>query len=611
MELLGEILLKKKLISENQLADILSLQKNSNSRLGDIMVSQGIINYRELYQALAQHHGLEFVDLLKDPPDASLLTIHQIENYLRLRVVPWKKDGEKIIVATSEYNADIKKWINDNLAADTEIVFTSPFDIRKTIEKIFGEFLEEESKLKLWKRSAKESARDISRLFSILMLAILLAAALIAKFPAVSIVILLSLCSFFYFCGWFVKLFIFAHGVCSRPPTDWTELLANVDDKSLPVYTVLIPAYAEAESLPSLFAAIKRIDYPQEKLDIKLILEDGDSKTLEAATVLKPSYNFDIIIVPGSEIRTKPKACNYALRFARGEYVTIFDADDIPNILQLKKAVVTFRSQTEDVVCLQAQLAYYNDDDNWLTSFFALEYSMLFEVLLYGLERLGIPLPLGGTSNHFLLERLQELGEWDAYNVTEDADLGVRLAAYGFRTKMLDSHTLEEAPNTMGAWIRQRSRWIKGYLQTYLVHMRRPLPLYRKLGAKAFWGFQFFIGFSSFSFIVAPFLWGFTIIWYLLPRETVENIIPDWLFYLMVANLLLNFVIHWLMLTYCVSLREETSVRYKLAALFYQFYLVLHSVASYKALSQLASNPYFWEKTTHGLAKHRHIKENG
>ena len=187
----------------------------------------------------------------------------------------------------------------------------------------------------------------------------------------------------------------------------------------------------------------------------------------------------------------------------------------------------------------------------------------------------------------------------------------MRLAAYGFRTVMLDSYTLEEAPNTVLAWIRQRSRWIKGYMQTWLVHMRHPLILYRKLGATAFWGFQFFIGFSSFSFLTAPILWVLALLWWIMPEEITKNWLSHWLIWLTLVSLLLNFITHWVMVVYCVSLREESSPQYKIAALFYPIYLIMHSIASYKALYQLIVNPHFWEKTTHGVAKEIDLTDNG
>jgi cellulose synthase/poly-beta-1,6-N-acetylglucosamine synthase-like glycosyltransferase len=385
-------------------------------------------------------------------------------------------------------------------------------------------------------------------------------------------------------------------------------LINESDALSLPVYTILIPMYKEVESLPNMVAAMQDMDYPQEKLDIKLILEEDDHETISAAIALKLTHNFEIIRVPNSSLRTKPKACNYALRFAKGEYVTVFDADDIPEPMQLKKSIAMFRNSPSNIICLQARLNYYNADTKWLTHSFSLEYSALFNIMLRGLSHLGVPLPLGGTSNHISLAHLRELGEWDAYNVTEDADLGVRLAAQGFKTAMLDSYTMEEAPIMISAWIKQRSRWIKGYMQTWLVHMRNPVALYKKLGFKSFFGFQFFIGFSSFTFLTAPILWLFVLLYWLLPPSLSADWLPTWLLWLSLNNLFLNIIMHWVMMLYCVSRKKKPTYQYKIAALFYPFYLTLHSIASYKALYQLIVKPHFWEKTTHGLSQN--IKKN-
>lgn len=609
MDFIGQILLAKNLISEKQLTHILALQEHSNSRLGDIIIAEGILSYLQLYTALAEHYGLEFIDLLQSPPDKIWLSSYDIANYIRFRAIPIKIEYGKIIIAISEYSDETKKWINSRFGTNTKLVLTSPLDIRKTIERVFGDFLEEESKLQLWQQNPEMSARVTTspatqKFIYILLLTTL---AMLIIFPTQTSVVFITFCCISYFLSMLIKMLIFIEGSKQNISPNWDSIIAKLDDSSLPIYTILMPMYKEAASLPKLLSAIKNMDYPAEKLDIKLILESDDLETINAAIALKPSHNFEIIRVPTNisvgTLRTKPKACNYALRFARGEYVAVFDADDIPDILQLKKAIATFRNQPNDIICLQARLNYYNADDNWLSRFFALEYSALFDVILRGLERLNIPLPLGGTSNHISLAHLRELGQWDAYNVTEDADLGVRLAARGFRTAMLDSCTLEESPLQIGAWIRQRSRWIKGYMQTWLVHMRAPLTLYKTLGARGFWGFQFFIGFSCFTFLSAPLLWFVALLWWLLPNEFTQSWLPNWLLWLTMVNLLLNFTIHWLMMIYCVSLREESSPEYKIAALFYPFYLILHSIASYKALYQLIVKPHFWEKTSHGLAK--------
>jgi len=239
-----------------------------------------------------------------------------------------------------------------------------------------------------------------------------------------------------------------------------------------PVYTVLCPMYQETAVLPQFADAIARLDYPAESLQVLLLLEEDDHDTIEFARGLDLPDSFEIVVVPDSRPKTKPKACNYGLQAARGDYVVIFDAEDIPEPDQLKKAVLAFAGLPGTVACLQAPLNFYNPRQNVLTRLFTAEYSLWFDLMLVGLQRLRGPIPLGGTSNHFRVEVLRGLGGWDPYNVTEDADLGIRLYKQGFRTGILDSTTYEEANPDPRNWIRQRSRWIKGYLQTLLVHTR-------------------------------------------------------------------------------------------------------------------------------------------
>ncbi len=248
----------------------------------------------------------------------------------------------------------------------------------------------------------------------------------------------------------------------------------------LPAYTILVPLYHEAQVLPGLVRALRGLDYPAHLLDIKLVLEADDAETIAAAESCGDGC--EIIRVPSHGPRTKPKAANYALQFARGEYLVIYDAEDRPEADQLLKAVAAFRASPRSLACLQARLNFYNADHNWLTRMFALDYALWFDMLLPGLDRIGVPMPLGGTSNHFRTQVLRDIGGWDAYNVTEDADIGIRLAQLGYRVSMISFTTYEEAPVPLGPWLRQRSRWLKGYMQTWLVHMRHPLLLLRRAG---------------------------------------------------------------------------------------------------------------------------------
>jgi cellulose synthase/poly-beta-1,6-N-acetylglucosamine synthase-like glycosyltransferase len=605
-KLIGEILLKHRFITDLELSHALSLQQRSGGRMGDILIGQDNVSYYALYQAIAEQYGVPFVDLLRKPPEASLLHQAEAETYLRLQAIPWRKENGKVIVAVCDPSLQVLLWIKQRFGSNTSVAITSPFDIQRTVQKLFGTGMERLSRLSLWQQAPQCSAyvmtapRQRAAIFGMLMLM----AAMIVFSPSASLLGVVVACQVVFAVSMLFKYWVFASAAPPMSAPHWTKRLASLDERRLPVYTVLVPMVKEAATLPKLLEALGRLDYPRSKLDIKFVLESDDTETLEALQDLKPGYRYEIIRVPPSHLRTKPRACNYALRFARGEYITVFDADDRPDRLQLKKVVYTFRNSPEDVVCLQARLNYYNTGDSWLTLLFSLEYTMLFHFMLYGLQRLGIPIPLGGTSNHISIERLRALGEWDPYNVTEDADLGTRLAARGFRTAMFDSYTMEEAPNRLVPWIRQRSRWIKGYMQTWLVHMRHPRQLYRALGLRSFLGFQCFVGLSSLTFLIAPLLWTLALAWFVLPEAYQGALtMPVWVERLILANFTLNFLVHW-------YLALNTARRYRthrrsitVAAWFYPLYLLLHSVASYKALWQLLIKPHFWEKTQHGLAK--------
>jgi glycosyltransferase XagB len=287
----------------------------------------------------------------------------------------------------------------------------------------------------------------------------------------------------------------------------------------LPIYSILVPLYREANVLPALIDALRALDYPSDRIDAKLIVEADDAETIAALDELDLDARFHVIRVPPSLPRTKPKACNYALPFAHGEFVVIYDAEDRPEIDQLRKAVSAFRTMPPEVACLQARLNFYNANENWLTCMFALDYGLWFDFLLPGLDRMRIPMPLGGTSNHFRSEALRAIHGWDPFNVTEDADIGIRLARHGFRVHTLDSTTFEEATTSFGNWLRQRSRWQKGYIQTWLVHMRHPMQLLGNAGFRGFLGFQLFVGGTFVSALLNPILWAFVLFASLLVRQ--------------------------------------------------------------------------------------------
>ena len=284
-------------------------------------------------------------------------------------------------------------------------------------------------------------------------------------------------------------------------------------DDDLPRYTVLVPLHHEGKILPTLIEYLVALDYPEGKLEVLLLIEHDDEETQGSLSGCVLPAHVRPVMVPPGQPRTKPRALNVGLSQARGELIVVYDAEDRPEPDQLRKAAATFRGLSRRVICLQARLNAYNTRQSVLTRLFTTDYVQWYYMLLPGMVRGRRPfVPLGGTSNHFRVEALRRLGGWDPFNVTEDCDLGVRIARAGLLVEMLDSTTWEEAVPHVGAWVRQRSRWVKGYLQTYLVHMRHPARLWRDIGRRGFFDFQLLVGGSSVLLLVNPLMWALVVI---------------------------------------------------------------------------------------------------
>lgn len=372
---------------------------------------------------------------------------------------------------------------------------------------------------------------------------------------------------------------------------------AELCDSELPVYTVLTPLYREPGSVAQIVNALTRLNYPPARLDIKLILEIDDPETMAAVQRLTLPPHFEILQVPVQAPRTKPKACNFALHSARGAYVVIYDAEDIPDPDQLRKAASVFHKNGERLACLQARLNYYNPLENWLTRQFTLEYSMWFDWLLPGLQALGLPIPLGGTSNHFRTGILRAIGGWDSYNVTEDADLGLRLARRNYACAVLNSTTLEEANCQHANWVRQRTRWQKGYMLTWLVHMRSPFRLWQQLGAKGFFGFQLFVGGTVALALALP----AALLIFLLALCACGPAVSALLLQLNAAIFVAGIIVH--ALSAAIGAMGRKQYRLLPEILLTPFYWGLTMLASLRAIGQLVQRPFDWEKTRHSISK--------
>ncbi len=375
-----------------------------------------------------------------------------------------------------------------------------------------------------------------------------------------------------------------------------------LQDADWPSYTILCPLYKEAAVVPQFVQAMQALDYPADKLQILFLTEVDDVETRNAIRALALPAHFEIITVPEGKPRTKPRACNYGLIQATGSYVVIFDAEDVPDTLQLKKTVLTFANHGPDVACVQAKLNFYNISQNLLTRWFTAEYSLWFDLVLPGLQQVGFSIPLGGTSNHFRTKALRALGGWDAYNVTEDCDLGLRLTRYRFKTVVLNSTTYEEANSQVKNWLRQRSRWIKGYMQTYLVHMRNPLRYFQEGRQNDLFSFHAVVASGVGVLFLNPLMWLLLAIYVAfgpLVTPTYHVLFPAPVLYAGAMCLIFgNFFYMYLYLLACMRRKQYTLMVW---VLFIPLYWAMISVAGFIALFELLVKPHYWQKTVHGL----------
>lgn len=381
-----------------------------------------------------------------------------------------------------------------------------------------------------------------------------------------------------------------------------------VAEDRLPVYSIVVALYRETAAVGDLVEALRRLNHPIEKLDVKLVLEPDDLETRDAIDAMNLTAPFEVIIAPAVHPRTKPKALNAALPFCRGKFLAIFDAEDRPEPDQLRLALEAFGADDERLACVQAQLTIDNTSDSWLTRLFTAEYAGLFDVFLPALAAWRLPLPLGGSSNHFRTSVLRGIGAWDPYNVTEDADLGMRMARLGYRTSVIRSTTYEEAPVRLKPWLKQRTRWIKGWMQTWLVHVRSPRRLRQELGWLGFAVFQLLVGGTALAALVHP-LFVAQLLWELAGRVAESDPAAARPFGLHITALLVGYLAS--IVLGLVGLYRRRLLGCAWALVLVPLYWILLSIAAWRALFQLVRDPYRWEKTEHGLARTSRLAQQG
>ena len=622
---LGQLLIERGLATETDVELALAEQQREGGYLGRHLLLAGVVQRRDMYQALAEQWGTALVDLVASPPQTDLVANLDHEWALSSQWLPYRQNGDVTVIVTSASpTEELLSEAREMFGPRIEVLATTDWDIQQALQASFRREMLYDAADKLSVEDPQVSARVALTTWQKVLPALLLAALVIGLLLNVrsTVVVVLFIANISFAISILFKSLASINApivrakqrLAQRKLQRWrTELGVEhqehrIPDSELPVYTILIPAFHEANIIAKLIENIGALDYPRSKLEVLLLLEEDDQETIAAAKAAAPPVNVRILVVPRGNPQTKPRACNYGLAMASGEFVVIYDAEDRPEPDQLRKAIASFREderirrdvdpQARPLVCVQAALNYFNAEHNVLTRMFAVEYSHWFDSMLPGMEGTGIPLPLGGTSNHFRTRELRELGGWDPWNVTEDADLGLRASVRGYRVGIINSTTWEEACSKVPAWIKQRTRWIKGYMVTAAVNMRRPLRFLKRTGLGGAVGMIGLIAGTPMTFLAYPLVLGFTIVTYV-GVQFIGLDLPSGLLGLGWATMILGNAL-MILVSGTVSWKRY-GPRVAVFALLNPAYWVLHSIAAWRAAYQMVRTPHVWEKTPHGL----------
>ncbi len=599
---LGRHLIEAGIINSIDLLHALELQRHVDAPLGEILIAEGLVDRRDVMEALAKQHNSQLVDLRDDPPQDGLAWRLPVNLCLRYSAVPWFDMGGTLLVATSRPDqfANLRIALGD-LAPAILPVIADEQQVQDRITSTYGGALAQNAATRV---PASISCRtwnitgNTRNIWAFTILATLLLALIAAPLWTLTFAILWA----------FVTLLM---TTTLKAAALWSQILHKTPDTPvpfvakhrapyrLPRISILVPLLNEREIAGALIARLSKLTYPKSLLDVVLVLEQGDTTTKEtlARTALPPWIS--VIQVPAANgLTTKPRALNYALDFCRGSIIGVWDAEDAPDPDQLERVASRFHKAPANVACLQGILDYYNPRANWLSRCFTIEYAAWWRVLLPGVARMGLVIPLGGTTLFFRRNILERLAGWDAHNVTEDADLGVRLARQGYVTELLPTVTHEEANCRIWPWVRQRSRWLKGFLITWCVHMRNPGQLLADLGWVRFIGVQTMLLATVSQFICAPLLWSFWLAVFGV-RHPIEQTLGTPVLWSMVGVFILAATLNLGISILAVSGKEHRHLMWWVFTT--PFYYPLGVLAAFKGLHEFVVSPFFWDKTQHGV----------
>ncbi|WP_204115505.1 glycosyltransferase family 2 protein [Shimia biformata] len=596
----GRHLLEQGVIAPWQLFHARRFEREWDATLPEILFSRGWINETQKLDAIGIEQALPCADLTRTPPDPTLAYLLPPETCLRHNVIPLRKVGDIVVLATGRPDrADsLSRALPEGFP--TYVIASSPeTQVTSAIEATFRTELtlaaetrvDAEFSCRSWTRRSHAQTVLLTAFGTVaLLLFLLFSGPVAAGLSAVALCGLLAM-------SCFKMVALLAH--LTSPRKADPQVITAAPAGVLPRISVMVPLFREPEIAPALIKRLSRLDYPKALLEVLIVLEEHDTITRDALNQTRLPHWMRVISVPGgpSGLTTKPRALNYALDHCRGEIIGIWDAEDAPQPDQLNIVARSFAHAPPDVVCLQGILDYYNPYTNWVSRCFTVEYSSWFRVILQGAQRLGLAIPLGGTTLFLRRDAIEAMGRWDAHNVTEDADLGIRLARLGYRTRMIPTVTHEEACCQFWPWVRQRSRWLKGYMVTYLVHMRQPLRLWRELGTRQFLGFQIMFGCALTQFVLAPMIWLFMLGWFGL-NHPLETYLGDTSRNALFAAFVLCGLLDATIAT--IALRGTGRSRLLWAIPTMAPYFTLATIAAIKAVIELVSDPCYWDKTSHG-----------
>ncbi len=591
---LGAILMRNGSIRAGDLVRALEIQNRQQSRLGDILRAHGFASDGDVIAALAEQFATSVIDPATTRPDPRLIDRFGPRRCLQTGCLPWARAGGVTLVACAQpdrfddHRPELEAALGPVAMAviAEEALHAALIGSHRSALRLMAETcVAAQESCRLW------DGRRFSRLAGGGLVALLVATFLA---PMATFLALFGLVLTFLVLGNLMKIAAATAQIRHRPP----PARPAPEPARKPPVSLLVPLYREPDIAPRLVKRLGALAYPRELLDVMLVVEEDDHLTRQALAASRLPHWMRVIPVPDSALRTKPRALNYALNFARGRIIGVYDAEDAPATDQIHRVVERFAQGGADLACIQGVLDYVNPHTNWLSRCFTIEYAAWFRLILPGLARLGLVVPLGGTTLFFRREILEELGGWDAHNVTEDADLGLRLARHGYRTELLPSVTMEEANCRVWPWIKQRSRWLKGYAMTYAVHMRDPGLLWRQLGAWRFAGVQvLFLG-TLVQFLLAPLLWSFWLMLFGFGHPAAQAL-PRWA---LVAVASVFLVSELTSLT--VNILALSAPRHRFLrpwAISLHLYFPLAAVAAWKGCWEMLWSPFYWDKTTHGL----------